>query len=212
MIGAGVAGLQAIATAKRLGARVEAFDTRPVVKTEVESLGAKFVEIDLGETGQTAQGYAKELSDEQKQKQADGMAKVCSQSDIVITTAALFGRKAPVVVSDDMLKAMKPGSVVVDYAASSGGNVAGSKIDEEVEIHGVRVIGFANYPGRVAKDASRMYANNLTNLVLEFWDDEKKAFEMKRDDEIIERCLLTHGGELVNEMIRKAWGLEEVKA
>ena len=212
VIGAGVAGLQAIATAKRMGARVEAFDTRPVVKTEVESLGAKFVEIDLGETGQTEQGYAKELTDEQKQKQADGMAKICSQSDIVITTAALFGRKAPVVVSDDMLKAMKPGSVVVDYAASSGGNVAGSKLDEEVEIHGVRVIGLANYPGRVAKDASRMYANNLTNLLLEFWDDESKSFELKRDDEIIERCLLTHGGELVNDMIRKAWGLEEVKA
>ncbi len=212
VIGAGVAGLQAIATAKRLGARVEAFDTRPVVKTEVESIGAKFVEIDLGDTGQTDQGYAKELTDEQKAKQREGMKRHCAQSDIVITTAALFGRKAPIVIDADMVGAMRAGAVIVDYAAATGGNVEGSVLVEETDIDGVKVIGFANYPGHIAMDASRMYANNLTNLILEFWDDEEKTFVMKQDDEIIERCLITHGGALVNGMIRKAYGLTEVAA
>jgi len=188
VIGAGVAGLQAIATAKRLGARVEAFDTRPVVEEQVRSLGARFVKIDLGDTGQTDQGYAKELTDEQKQKQLDGMAKVCAQSDIVITTAQLFGRPAPEVVNADMLAGMKPGAVVIDYAVESGGNVAGSRPGEEVEVDGVRVIGLRNYPGHVALDASRMYASNLVNFLTETWD----------------------GGEIVNPMIRKHYGLEEL--
>ena len=127
IIGVGVAGLQAIATAKRLGARVEAFDTRPVVEEQVKSLGAKFVKIDLGETGQTDQGYAKALTEEQIKMQQAGMAKVCAQSDIVITTAKLFGRKAPILVTEEMLSGMQPGSVVVDLAAETGGNVVGTK-------------------------------------------------------------------------------------
>ena len=206
IIGAGVAGLQAIATAKRLGARVDAFDTRPVVKEQVESLGGKFVEIDLGETGQTAGGYANALTPEQVQLQLDGQKKVCAQSDIVITTAQLFGRPAPIVVTKDMLAAMKPGSVVVDLAVESGGNVEGSIAGEEIEINGVKVIGLANMPGRVANNASQMYSANLHNLVLEYWNKETKQFDLDMDDEIIKGCVITHNGELVNEMIKKLRG------
>lgn len=204
IIGAGVAGLQAIATAKRLGARVDAFDTRPVVKEQVESLGGKFVEIDLGETGQTSGGYANALTPEQQQMQLDGQKKVCAQSDIVITTAQLFGRKAPIVVTKDMLEAMKPGSVVVDLAAESGGNVEGSVPGEEVDINGVKVIGLTNMPGRVAKNASEMYSANLHNLVLEYWDKDTKSFNFDLEDDILRGCVITHNGELINEVIKNA--------
>ena len=206
IIGAGVAGLQAIATAKRMGARVDAFDTRPVVKEQVESLGGKFVEIDLGETGQTAGGYANALTPEQVQMQLDGQKKVCAQSDIVITTAQLFGRPAPTVVTKEMLQAMKPGSVVVDLAVESGGNVEGSVAGEEVEIDGVKVIGLANMPGRVANNASQMYSANLHNLVLEYWNKETKQFDLDMEDEIIKGCVITHDGEMVNEMIKNIRG------
>ena len=133
IIGAGVAGLQAIATAKRLGARVEAFDTRPVVAEQVQSLGAKFVEIDLGEMGQTEQGYATELTPEQLELQREGQKAVIANADIVVTTAQLFGRPAPVIVGRDMIEGMKPGSVVIDMAVETGGNVEGSVLDEVVE-------------------------------------------------------------------------------
>lgn len=202
VIGAGVAGLQAIATAKRLGARVEAFDTRPVVEEQVQSLGAKFVKIDLGDTGQTKDGYAKELTPEQITKQREGMKKHCSQADVVITTAQLFGRKAPVIVTKDMVEAMSPGSVLVDLAAESGGNVEGSVAGEEVNINGVRILGFKNLPGRVSVHASQMYSSNLFNFVSEFWDKEKKEFVLNREDEIIKAALITHGGEVVNETIK----------
>ena len=203
IIGAGVAGLQAIATAKRLGARVEAFDTRPVVKEQVQSLGAKFVEIDLGETGQTAQGYAKALTPEQIQKQRDGMTKVCAQSDVVITTAQLFGRKAPVVLSKEMVAQMKPGSIIVDMAVESGGNVEGSKVNEEViTANGVRIIGLGNLPGKVAVHASQMYSANLHNLLEEYWDKDTKAFKLNIEDEIIKGALVTHQGAVVNEMVK----------
>ncbi len=202
VIGAGVAGLQAIATAKRLGARVEAFDTRPVVAEQVHSLGAKFIKIDLGETGQTKDGYAKALTPEQLEKQRQGMAKICSQSDIVITTAQLFGRKAPVILTKDMISQMKSGSVIVDMAVESGGNVEGSKVDEEVEINGVRIIGFGNLPGRVAVHASQMYSNNLTGLIENYWDSEEKTFKLNPEDEIIKGCLITHNGHIVNETIK----------
>ena len=202
VIGVGVAGLQAIATAKRLGARVEAFDTRPVVEEQVQSLGAKFVTIDLGETGETKDGYAKELTPEQLQKQREGMAKVCAQSDIVITTAQVFGRKAPLIVSSDMITGMKPGSVIVDMAVESGGNVEGSKVDEEVEVNGVRIIGLGNLPGLVAFNASQMYSANLCNMLEHFWDDEAKSFRLDLEDEIIAGCLITHEKQIVNEVIR----------
>ena len=206
VIGAGVAGLQAIATAKRLGARVEAFDTRPDVAEQVESLGARFVKVDLGETGQTDQGYAKALTPEQLDKQRAAMADRCAQSDIVITTAQLFGRKAPVVVTGDMVKRMKPGSIVVDYAVESGGNVEGSRPGEDVDAGGVLIIGYRNVPGRLATSASQMYANNLYNFVDEFWDADGKSFALNRDDEIISGSLVTHGGEMINEMVKSITG------
>lgn len=203
VIGAGVAGLQAIATAKRLGARVEAFDTRPVVAEQVQSLGAKFVEIDLGETGQTEQGYAKALTPEQQELQREGQAKVIAQSDIVITTAQLFGRPAPQIVSRAMVKSMKPGSVVVDMAVESGGNVEGSKLNQVVDINGVNVIGIGNLPSEVSRNASEMYSNNIFNLIDEFWDAETETFNLDPEDEIVENCVITRDGKIVNETIKK---------
>ncbi|MFA7172854.1 MAG: Re/Si-specific NAD(P)(+) transhydrogenase subunit alpha [Kiritimatiellia bacterium] len=207
VIGAGVAGLQAIATAKRLGARVEAFDTRAVVEEQVHSLGAKFIKVELGETGQTKDGYAHELTEEQLQKQCDAMAKACAQADVVITTAQLFGRKAPVIVTREIIAAMKPGSVIVDMAVESGGNVEGSRLNEDVDIGGVAVLGFSNLPGRVPEHASQMYANNLVNLIDHFWDKENKTFPLKLDDEIIQGCLVTHDGVIVHPVIRKKLNL-----
>ncbi|MBI2427799.1 MAG: Re/Si-specific NAD(P)(+) transhydrogenase subunit alpha [Ignavibacteriales bacterium] len=198
IIGAGVAGLQAIATAKRLGAKVDAFDTRPVAKNDVLSLGAKFVEVDLGETGQTAQGYAKALTEEQLKKQRDVMKQYCAQADVVITTAQVFGRKAPIIVTKEMIDAMKPGSVVVDLAIETGGNVEGAVYGKIVDKKGVKIIGLANMPAKVALNASLMYSNNLYNLLDEFWNKEKKTFELKPDDEIIKGCLITHGGVIVH--------------
>lgn len=198
IIGAGVAGLQAIATAKRLGAKVDAFDTRPVAKSDVLSLGAKFVEVDLGETGQTAQGYAKALTDEQLKKQRDVMKQYCTQADVVITTAQLFGRKAPLIVTNDMLDGMKPGSVVVDLAVESGGNVEGAVAGKTVERGGVKIIGIKNMPARVAFNASLMYSNNLYNLLDEFWNKGTHQFDLKLDDDIIQSCLITHAGKVVH--------------
>jgi NAD(P) transhydrogenase subunit alpha len=198
IIGAGVAGLQAIATSKRLGAKVDAFDTRPVAKNDVLSLGAKFVEIDLGETGQTAQGYAKALTEDQLKKQREVMKQYCAQADIVITTAQVFGRKAPVIVTKEMVAAMKPGSVIVDLAVETGGNVEGAVLGKIVDKNGVKIIGMANMPARVALHASQMYSNNLTNLIDEFWNKEKKHFELKLEDDIIKSCLMTHGGNVVH--------------
>ncbi len=198
VIGAGVAGLQAIATAKRLGARVEAHDTRPVVEEEVKSLGARFVHIDLGKTGQTRQGYAKALSEEQLDFQRREMKRYCARADIVITTAQLFGRPAPRIVSREMLSAMKPGSVVVDLAVESGGNVEGSEADRVVNVHNVRVVGLTNLPGRVPWPASQVYSNNLVALVKEFWNSDRKRLGLDRQDEIIAGCLVTHDREIVN--------------
>ncbi len=204
IIGVGVAGLQAIATAKRLGARVSAFDTRPVVEEQVHSLGAKFVKVDLGETGQTKDGYAKELTEEQRKLQMEAMAKVIAHSDIVITTAQVFGRKAPVIVTEDMVRTMRPGTVVVDLAIETGGNVACAKLGETVDINGVKVMGVANMPGRVAMNASQMYSANVTNLLEHFWGKESKAFELKLEDEIMNGCLVVHEGELRNQMLKDA--------
>lgn len=197
VIGAGVAGLQAIATARRLGAVVEAFDTRPVVEEQVKSLGARFVKVDLGDLGQTAQGYARELTPEQLALQREAMARSCAQADVVITTAQVFGKKAPVIVTQAILEQMKPGSLVVDLAVENGGNVEGSRIDEEVHVNGVRVLGYANLPGRVARAASEMYANNLVNFLAHFWDKEAKAFRLDPEAAILKDCLVTHGGKVL---------------
>jgi NAD(P) transhydrogenase subunit alpha len=195
VIGAGVAGLQAIATARRLGARVEAFDTRPVTAEQVRSLGAKFIEIDLGgETGQTDQGYAKELTPEQIARQREGMKAACAGSDLVITTAQVFGRPAPRILTRDMVAAMKPGSVIVDMAVETGGNVEGSVAGQSVEVDGVTIVGETNLPGRVAHHASQVYAMNIGGLLEEFWDKETKKLNLNPEDEIIAGCLLTEGG------------------
>ena len=202
VIGAGVAGLQAIATAKRMGAKVEAFDTRSVVAEQVQSVGGKFIEIDLGETGQTKDGYANALTPEQIELQQQGMKDVISKSDIVITTAQLFGRPAPLIVNGDMVAAMKPGSVIVDMAVGTGGNVEGSVVDETVDVNGVSIIGVSNLPSEMATDASQMYSSNLFNLVTEFWNEEEKSFNLNMEDDILQACVITHDGALVNETIK----------
>lgn len=201
VIGAGVAGLQAIATAKRLGARVDAFDTRPVVAEQVRSLGAKFVDIDLGEVGQTEQGYAKALTPEQIELQKAGQKQVIADSDIVITTAQLFGRPAPRIVTADMVAAMQPGSVIVDMATETGGNVDGSVLNEIVDVGGVKIIGLGNLPSEVCRNASEMYSNNLTALIEEFWNDETKQLDLDPEDEIVQAAVITRGGEIVNSTI-----------
>jgi NAD(P) transhydrogenase subunit alpha len=202
VIGAGVAGLQAIATAKRLGGKVTAFDTRPVVAEQVRSVGAKFLEIDLGETGETAGGYAKELTPEQVEKQRQAQKDVIAKSDVVITTAQVFGRKPPVLITRDMIEGMAPGSVIVDMAAETGGNVEGSVPNEVVVISGVTVIGKGNLAGEVARDASQMYSANLFNLVEDSWSKDDKTFVINFDHDILPGCIITHGGEVTNKAIK----------
>lgn len=206
VIGAGVAGLQAIATAKRLGARVEAFDTRAVVEEEVNSLGAKFVKVDLGETGQNKDGYANALTEEQLKIQQQAMAKSCANADLVITTAKLFAKKAPVIVTKDILKQMRDGSAVIDLAAGSGGNVEGTVVDETVTVEGVHVIGIDNLPGEVAFDASTMYSSNLNNLITHFYNKETKTIDLDQSDEIMNGCLVLRDGQVVNERLKNIYG------
>ncbi len=203
IIGVGVAGLQAIATAKRLGAAVSAFDTRPVVEDQVRSLGAKFVKVDLGEMGQTAQGYAQALTPEQLAKQREAMAAECAEADVVITTAQVFGKKAPVIVTTAMVEKMRAGSVVVDMAIESGGNVECARLGEAVNVGGVSVLGFANLPGRVAVTASQMYANNLANFVEHFWNKSAKTFTLDPADPLLAACLVTHGGAICHPSLQK---------
>ena len=203
IIGAGVAGLQAIATAKRLGARVTAFDTRPVVAEQVESLGAKFLEIDLGDTGQTADGYAKELTPEQVEIQRQAQKAVIAESDVVITTAQVFGRKPPVLVTADMVEGMAPGSVVVDMAAETGGNVEGSAPDAVVDVNGVTIVGTANLANLAPGDATQMYASNMFNLVEDTWDTEAKQFVLDLENDILPGCVITHGGAIVHPTIKE---------
>lgn len=204
IIGVGVAGLQAIATAKRLGARVDAFDTRPVVEEQVKSLGASFVKIDLGEMGQTTQGYAKELTPEQIKKQQEAQAKVCERSNIVITTAKVFGRKAPRLISKDVLDRMQPGSVVVDMAVSTGGNVEGSKLFEEVVTdNGVIIMSGDLLERQVPYDASKMLSGNFTAFLTHFYDKEQKELVVNLEDEIMKGCLLTQGGQIIHERFKE---------
>ncbi|MBT5901960.1 MAG: NAD(P) transhydrogenase subunit alpha [Opitutaceae bacterium] len=200
VIGAGVAGLQAIATAKRLGARIEAFDTRPVVEEQVKSLGARFVKIDLGDTGQTAGGYAKQLTPEQVAKQQAGMAKICAQADVVITTAKVFGRKAPILMTADMVAGMKAGSVIVDMALETGGNVEGARPGEDIVTeNGVTILGDTSLENTIATHASQVLAANFAAWITHFWDDEAKSLTLDREDEILQGCLITHDGEIVHE-------------
>ena len=203
VIGVGVAGLQAIATAKRLGAKVEAFDTRPVVEEQVKSLGARFVKIDIGETGETEQGYAKELTPEQIEMQREGMKKVCASSDIVITTAQVFGRPAPTLVTSEMVSAMSQGSVIVDMAVGTGGNVEGSVPNEIVELNGVKIVGNTNLPGELPYHSSQVYSTNIFNLIDEFWNEEEKQLNLDITDEILSICLVSHEKEYINKTIKE---------
>ena len=203
VIGVGVAGLQAIATAKRLGAKVEAFDTRPVVEEQVKSLGARFVKIDIGETGETEQGYAKELTPEQIEMQREGMKKVCSSSDIVITTAQVFGRPAPTLVTSEMVSAMSQGSVIVDMAVGTGGNVEGSIPNETIDLNGVKIVGNTNLPGELPYHSSQVYSSNIFNLIDEFWNEEEKQLNLDITDEILSICLVSHEKEYINKTIKE---------
>ena len=196
ILGAGVAGLQAIATAKRLGAVVEAFDVRPIVKEQVESLGAKFVEIPQVETEQaeTAEGYAREMSEEYKRKQAELIQQRAIESDIIITTALIPGKPAPRLISEATLKAMKPGAVIVDMAVEAGGNCALSELDKVVEKHGVTLIGLSNLPSLVAADASALYARNALNFLNLLLDSNTGLPNINRADEIIAGTLVCLDG------------------
>ncbi|MEZ5307804.1 MAG: NAD(P) transhydrogenase subunit alpha [Pyrinomonadaceae bacterium] len=204
IIGVGVAGLQAIATARRLGAKVTAFDTREETVEQVKSLGAKFLEIDLGTTGSTKDGYAVELTSEQIEIQKQAQKEQIAKSDVVITTAQVFGRKPPMIVPADAVAGMAPGSVVVDMAAENGGNVECSKPGETVVYEGVTVIGDGNWACVVAKDASVMYSANLFNLIDDFLDKETTEFKLDFEDEILAGCVITHDGEIRNEKVQQA--------
>ena len=201
VLGAGVAGLQAIATAKRLGAVIEAFDVRPAVKEQVESLGAKFVEVPLSEeerkAAETAGGYAQEMSDDYKQRQAALIAERAKAADIVITTALIPGRPAPLLITEETLKGMKPGSVVVDLAVKQGGNCACSEADEVIIRHGVKIVAPSSLPSTVAADASALYARNLLNFVNLLIDPKTGALTLDRSDEIVAATLVCMDGAAV---------------
>ncbi|MEL6956302.1 MAG: Re/Si-specific NAD(P)(+) transhydrogenase subunit alpha [Pseudomonadota bacterium] len=202
IMGAGVAGLQAIATARRLGAIVSATDVRPAAKEQVASLGAKFIAVEDEEfkAAETAGGYAKQMSEEYQAKQAALVAGHIAKQDIVITTALIPGRPAPVLVTEEMVKSMRPGSVVVDMAVSQGGNCPLSKPDEVVDAGGVKIAGFTNLPGHVPADASALYAKNLLNF-LPLITGDNAELNLETDDEIVTAMVLTRGGETVNERL-----------
>lgn len=202
VVGAGVAGLQAIATARRLGAIVSAYDVRPAVKEEVESLGGKFVEMEL-DTAEGEGGYAREMNEEFYRKQRELMLRVVAESDIVITTAAVPGRKAPILVTEEMVKGMSPGSVIVDLAAERGGNCELTKVDEVVVAHGVTILGPSNVPSTLATHASQMFSKNIFNFLSNMLTkDKEKKFDIEQEDDIIQATWLTKGGDVVNEAVK----------
>ena len=200
VLGAGVAGLQAIATARRLGAVVMAYDVRPAVKEQVESLGARFVEVDAAATQQaeTAGGYAREMGADYQARQAQVLHDVLKKQDIAICTALIPGRPAPVLITEEMVKDMRPGSVIVDLAVEQGGNCPLSELDKVVVRHGVTLVGHANVPSRLAADATAMYAKNLLNFVTPLVDAETKALAIDWTDEIIQGCLVVRDGQVVH--------------
>ena len=207
IIGAGVAGLQAIATARRLGALVQAYDVRPAVKEQVQSLGARFVELPLESGSAEAKGgYAAALGEEFYRKQRELMGKVVAESDVVIATAAVPGKKAPVLITSDMVKAMAPGSVIVDLAAERGGNCELTQPGKTVVVHGVTILGPLNLPATVPYHASQMYSRNLTNL-LRLLVDKEGGLKLDTSDEIVRETLVTQNGEVVHSRIRELMGL-----
>jgi NAD(P) transhydrogenase subunit alpha len=202
IMGAGVAGLQAIATARRLGAVVEAFDIRPAVKEEVQSLGAKFVEVKLEEETVAAGGYAKEISEDSKKRTQELVASHVKNSDIVITTAQVPGRQAPRLVTEEMVAQMKPGSVIVDLAAEQGGNCACTEAGKDIVWNGVTIIGPINLPSSMPVHASQLYAKNVTSLMQLLIKD--KALEINFGDDIVDAACVTHGGEIRNQRVKDA--------
>ncbi|MGP1351842.1 MAG: Re/Si-specific NAD(P)(+) transhydrogenase subunit alpha [Parasphingopyxis sp.] len=203
VMGVGVAGLQAIATARRLGAQVSATDVRAATKEQIESLGAKpiFVEDVEGIEGEGTGGYATEMSEEYQKAQAELVSSHIAKQDVVITTALIPGKPAPRLISDAQITTMRPGSVIVDLAVEQGGNVEGAVAGEVVEKHGVKIVGHRNVPGRLAADASALFARNLYNFLSAFWDEEAKKPVLPEDDEIVQGVTLTRGGEVVNERL-----------
>ena len=210
VMGAGVAGLMAIGTARRLGAVVEATDVRPVVKEQVESLGGTFIEVEMTDEekakAETAGGYATEMSDDYKRRQAELIAERVKEADFIITTALIPGRPAPKLVTDEMVKSMKPGSVIVDMAAEMGGNVEGTEPGKEVVRHGVTIIGLTNLPATMPGSATQMYAKNLQTLIKHLLSDGELKLDF--DDEITRGATITHGGKVVHEATAKALGIE----
>jgi proton-translocating NAD(P)+ transhydrogenase subunit alpha len=211
VIGAGVAGLQAIATARRLGAVVEAFDTRPVVKEQVQSLGAKFLEVDLGETGEGTGGYAKELSEEAHRKEVELLAKAVKENDIIITTAAIPGRPAPKLITADMVRSMRPGSVIVDLAAETGGNTELTKPGEVIDVDGVRIDGTTNIPSTMPYHASQMYSRNIQSL-LGLMITKEGTLNLDMKDDVIKGTVITKDGEVVHEQTKKVLEPQQVPA
>ncbi|MGH2470901.1 MAG: Re/Si-specific NAD(P)(+) transhydrogenase subunit alpha [Candidatus Limnocylindria bacterium] len=207
VIGAGVAGLQAIATARRLGAVVEAFDTRPVVKEQVQSLGAKFLEVDLGETGEGAGGYAKELSEEAHRKEVELLARAVKENDIIITTAAIPGRPAPKLITADMVRSMKPGSVIVDLAAETGGNTELTQAGKVIDVDGVRIDGTTNLPSTMPYHASQMYSRNIQSLLGLLITKEGKL-NLDMNDDVIKGTVITKDGDVVHEQTKTVLGVE----
>jgi H+-translocating NAD(P) transhydrogenase subunit alpha len=204
VMGVGVAGLQAIATAKRLGAIVSATDVRPATKEQVESLGGTFVAVmdEEFKNAQTAGGYAKEMSKEYQAKQAALIAETIKKQDIIITTALIPGRKAPVLVSEEMIKTMKPGSVIVDLAAEAGGNTPLTKPNEVIEVHGVTIMGYTNLPGRLAVDSSSLYARNLFNFVSLIVDKKTGLLAIDWNDEIVKGAVVARDGQVVHPAVK----------
>ena len=210
IVGAGVAGLQAIATAKRLGAVVSAYDIRPAVKEEIQSLGAKFVEMEL-ESGAGEGGYAKAMDETFYRKQRELMLRVVAESDVVITTAAVPGRKAPILVTEEMVKGMAPGSVIVDLAAERGGNCELTKPGEDVEVHGVTILGPCNVPSTLAFHASQMYSKNVFNFLVNMLSkdrERKNEFDLEQEDDILAGTWMTRNGEVVHAAILEKLGAQ----
>jgi NAD(P) transhydrogenase subunit alpha len=200
ILGAGVAGLQAIATARRLGAVVEVFDTRPAVKEEVQSLGAKFIEVEGAADASKAGGYAVEQTEEYKQAQQQRIKESIAKSDIVITTAQIPGKKAPILITEDMLKGMRNGSIIIDLASATGGNTPFTKDCETISYNGVAIVGNSNLPATMPSDASKLYGKNILNF-LGLITTKEGALNLNWEDDLVKGCCITHNGEIVNDRI-----------
>jgi NAD(P) transhydrogenase subunit alpha len=207
VLGAGVAGLQAIATAKRLGAKVEAFDPRPVVKEQVMSLGAQFVEMETTQDAETEGGYAKMQSEEFLRMEQETIASRLPKTDVIITTAQIFGKPAPILITEEMVKKMNPGSIIIDITAEQGGNCELTAAGKTIEKHGVTIVGAVNLPAALPVHASMMYSKNISNLFLHLFQAEDNQLDF--NDEITRGACITHNGELVNSFLKQKMNMEE---